>query len=311
MKSITEGMRHRKRIVEYAIKRNSNAQAARKYHTTRQYVSYWRSRYDGSIESLRKKSRKPQFHPKQHTETELALIRHMYRHHSYRGLAHVYRKCCDEGYTRSYDSMCRWIRKMNLDKPSKKPRSKRKSNRKTTEAAYPGQIVQIDIKYVPLECIGFASYHSRYYQITAIDVYSRRRILEIVNENSTYTTGCFSEALESRMGFKIERIQTDNGKEFCNDPEQTKKKSKFEKMLQKLGIKHIRTAPYSPWQNGHVERSHREDEERFYQKRRFSSEEEMIKALKRHERISNGTYRKVLKFKSPDEVVQEYFENAS
>jgi hypothetical protein len=61
MKSITEGMRHRKRIVTYAIRHNNNAQAARKYHTTRQYVSYWRKRYDGTLESLRKQSRRPMF----------------------------------------------------------------------------------------------------------------------------------------------------------------------------------------------------------------------------------------------------------
>ena len=64
MKSITEGMRHRKRIVMYAIKHNNNSQAARRYHTTRQYVSYWRKRYDGTLESLRKKSRRPRSHPK-------------------------------------------------------------------------------------------------------------------------------------------------------------------------------------------------------------------------------------------------------
>lgn len=311
MKSITEGMRHRKRIVTYAIRHNNNAQAARKYHTTRQYVSYWRKRYDGTLESLRKQSRRPHIHPNQHAESELELIRHMYRHHSYRGLAHVYRKCCDKGYTRSYDSMCRQIRKMQLDKPKKKACRKKKESKKIREAEYPGQLVQMDIKYIPVECIGFASYHSRYYQITAIDVFSRKRVLSIVNENSTYTTSCFLETLEDKIGFKIEHLQTDNGKEFCNDPEQTDKKSRFEKMMKKLEIKHIRTAPYRPWENGHVERSHREDEERFYRKRRFVSEEEMIKAVKRHESISNGTYRNVLDFKSSEEVIQEYFENAS
>lgn len=41
------------------------------------------------------------------------------------------------------------------------------------------------------------------------------------------------------------------------------------------GIRHKRTAPYSPWQNGCVEKSHRKDERRFYKMKRFSSEEEM------------------------------------
>ena len=43
-------------------------------------------------------------------------------------------------------------------------------------------------KYVPLECIGFKSHYEHYYQITAIDLYSRKRILKLVNEHSSYET---------------------------------------------------------------------------------------------------------------------------
>ena len=39
------------------------------------------------------------------------------------------------------------------------------------------EFVEIDVKYVPLECIGFKSHYEHYYQITAIDLYSRKRIL--------------------------------------------------------------------------------------------------------------------------------------
>ena len=54
MSIITEGMRYRKRIIEYAIKHNNNAKAARRYNTSRQNVSRWRQLYDGTIESLEK-----------------------------------------------------------------------------------------------------------------------------------------------------------------------------------------------------------------------------------------------------------------
>ena len=63
MKSIiTEELRLRKRICEYALKYGNNAEAARRYHTTRQQVSRWLKRYDGSIQSLFPKSRRPHFH---------------------------------------------------------------------------------------------------------------------------------------------------------------------------------------------------------------------------------------------------------
>ena len=47
----------------------------------------------------------------------------------------------------------------------------------TIDGEYTGHKVQVDIKYVPAECIRFPSYGQRYYQIIAIDEYSRKRVL--------------------------------------------------------------------------------------------------------------------------------------
>ena len=55
--SITEEMRFRQRVVEYAIKNNNNAMAARRYGTSRQQVQRWRKKYDGTVQSLANKSR--------------------------------------------------------------------------------------------------------------------------------------------------------------------------------------------------------------------------------------------------------------
>ncbi|MCK9218157.1 MAG: DDE-type integrase/transposase/recombinase [Firmicutes bacterium] len=303
---ITEEMRFRQRVVKYAIKHDNNAKAARKYHTSRQQVHRWRKRYDGTVESLAYKSRRPNFHPNQHTKDELKLIKHKHRYHGHEGLAQVYRKLRDVGYTRTYDSMCIQIRKMNLNK-KKRQKSYPKSRYKKPTITYPGQCIQIDVKYVPNECIGFSSYHSRYYQITAIDVYSRKRYMELTEENSTYTSSEFLKRLEEKLGFKIELVQTDNGLEFVNDSETTNKRTRFEKQLKKMKIEHKRTRPYSPWQNGVVERSHRIDNELFYNKRRFKSYNQMLKAFKRYSRRYNNIARKILGFNTPNEMVEQYF----
>ena len=202
--------------------------------------------------------------------------------------------------------MCRQIRNMKLNATKKRGSYPKSTYRKKT-ASYPGERVQIDVKYVPNECIGFASKHSRYYQITAIDEYSRKRYLDIVEENSTYTTSEFLKRLEEKLGFKIKLVQTDNGLEFVNDTDKTSKKSRFEKYLEEMGIEHKRTRPYSPWQNGIVERSHRIDNELFYSKRRFSSYSQMLKAFKRYRTRYNNIARKVLNYKTPNEIVEEYF----
>lgn len=61
----------------------------------------------------------PHSHPNQHIQEELDLIRHKHRYHRHEGLAQVYRKLKDAGYTRTYDSVCRQIRKMKLNTPKK------------------------------------------------------------------------------------------------------------------------------------------------------------------------------------------------
>ena len=294
---ITEEMRYRERVVQYTMKSN-NAVAARRYHTSRQQVQRWRKKYDGTTVSLSNKSTRPHSHPNQHTKEEIELIKRMHRRYSFEGLAQVYRSLMDAGYRRTYQSMQKQLRNLRLKQPEKKkyPKSKYKPLK--------GEYVEVDVKYVPLECIGFSSSHARYYQITGIDLYSRKRIIKLVNELSTYETSKFLYSLEKSMGFKIKTIQTDNGRKFCNDTD--KAPSLFQIVLERLGIRHKRTRPYSPWQNGVVERSHRVDNEIFYARRRFSSEEEMYKSFKRYAARTNNICRSILKFKSPNEVLKEY-----
>ncbi len=87
---ITEELRLRKRICDYALSCGNNAEAARRYHTSRQNVSRWLKRYYGTIHSLRPHSRCPKSHSRAHTAEELALIEVTYRRHKKRGLAEVY-----------------------------------------------------------------------------------------------------------------------------------------------------------------------------------------------------------------------------
>ena len=62
--SITEEMKFRQRVVEYAIKHDNNAKAARRYDTSRQQVQRWRKKYNETLQSLTNKSRRPHSHPR-------------------------------------------------------------------------------------------------------------------------------------------------------------------------------------------------------------------------------------------------------
>ena len=279
MKSITEEMRFRQRLCEYALKYGVK-RAARRYHTNRQFVYRQLKKYDGDVRSLALKSRKPHKSPNAHNEEELGLIRRMLKRNGIYGLAEVYVRCKRNGYTRSFGSMCKQIRKRGYIKPKIRRKSYTKYER--MDGGYPGDKVQVDIKYVPEECVRFPSYGDRYYQITAIDEYSRKRVLKIVKEKSTYETSKYLLELEKNMGFKINTIQVDNGYEFVNDAEKTNRKTRFQLVAEYLGMKIKRTRPYSPWQNGKVERSHREDGKILYGRKIFRSEKELKTAVKKH-----------------------------
>lgn len=304
MSIVTEEMKYRQRLCECAIKYGVT-KAARRYHTNRQFVYRQLEKYDGTVQSLALKSRKPKNSPNAHTEDELNLIRHMLRRNGVYGFAEVYMRCKSKGYQRSFGSMCRQIRKRGYQKP--KIRRKSYTRYERMDGKYPGDKVQVDIKYVPLECIRFPTYGERYYQITGIDEYSRKRVLKIVKEKSTYETAKYVRELEKKFGFSIKTIQVDNGPEFVNDDDRTQRESSFEKAVRELGMNLRRTRPYSPWQNGKVERSHREDGKILYGRKVFTSEKELIKEVQKHESRYNRTAKTVLDFKSPNQVVAEYF----
>ena len=228
----------------------------------------------------------------------------MLRRNDIYGLA-VYVRCKDKGYTRSFGGMCKQVRKRVYIQPKIYRKSHIKYER--MYGIYPGDKVQVDIKYVPEECVRLPSYGDKYYQITAIDEYSIKRVLKIVKEKSTYETSEYLLELEVNMGFKINTIQVDNGYEFVNDAEKTNRKTRFQIVAEFLGMKIKRTRSYSPWQNGKVERSHREDGKILYGRKIFISEKELKTAVKKHMQRYNSTAKTSLNFKSPNEIVSEYF----
>jgi len=177
---------------------------------------------------------------------------------------------------------------------------------------YPGQRVQVDIKWVPQKCMSkeLRDKGERYYQYTAIDEYTRIRYLWFSNEYNTYQTSIFVERLKKRLPFRIECIQTDNGLEFTNrlswNQGMRNKKTMFEKKLESLGIKHKLIKPHTPRHNGKVERSHRKDQERFYYEKIFYSLEDLKNRAKYWIKEYNNFPMRPLKWLSPREKLLEY-----
>ena len=95
-----------------------------------------------------------------------------------------------------------------------------------------------------------------------------------------------------------ETIQTDNGCEFCNT-QKTRRVHYFDVFLNHLGITHKTIRPRTPWHNGKVERSRRNDQERFYNHLKFYSCHDLLKQMKAYLYRSNRIPMAVLGWKTP------------
>lgn len=303
MNSITQDIKFRLSLIKYAEKYGVS-RAARKYKTNRQYVYRWINRYDGTMESLRDRSRRPHSHPNQHTEAELKLIRDMRRRNPNAGLVVFWVKLSQRGYSRSITGLWRVLKRLELA-PAKLPNPKYVP-KPYEQMHYPGQRVQIDVKHVPAVCLVGDAKGQKYYQYTAIDEFSRFRYLEAFEECSTYTSMLFLQHMLENFPFPVECVQTDNGFEFTKRFARSTKENDltvFEKKLAELGIKHKKIKPFTPRHNGKVERSHRKDNEYFYASHTFYSFEDFKKQLKVHSRRYNAFPMRPLGWKSPKETL--------
>lgn len=169
-----------------------------------------------------------------------------------------------------------------------------------------GELVEIDVKYVP-DLVK----NRQYYQFTAIDCASRWRYLKIYNSYSNYDSIDFLKELIKIAPFRIRAIKTDNGSNFTNrytgylkssDPFNPRLHD-LDIMCQKYNIIHYLIDPGKPAQNGKVERSHRTDQEMFYERTKFKSEKELKYKIRLWNMYYNNLEHCGLNGKTPNEIL--------
>lgn len=298
MSKITQDMRFKQVVIEYSFQYGVT-KAAIRYKTSRQNIYRWRKKYDGTVQSLADRSHRPHSHPNQHTEAELKLIRDMRRRNPHAGLVVFWVKLWQRGYRRSISGLYRVLRR--LGGMAVKPPNPKYVPKPYEQMQYPGQRVQIDVKFVPASCLVGEAQGQKFYQYTFIDEYSRFRYLEAFEEHSTYTSALFLKHVVKKFPYAIACVQTDNGAEFTNRLGHTEKPkpSLFETTLAELGIQHKLIRPYTPRHNGKVERSHRKDNEEFYALRKFFSFDDFKKQLATRQRQYNNFPMRPLNWRSP------------
>ena len=277
--SITQKMKYKQSVIKFSEKYGVY-RASIQFNEWAKTIYRWKMRYDGRLESLRDESRKPKSHPNQHTEEEIKLIRDFKANNKETGLVVLWVKLVKAGYSRTIQGLYHAMQRLGIYQkaPSKK---KGEQPKEWVSGTYPGEKVQVDVKYVPSECMSqeLKDLGEKFYQYTAIDEFTRIRYTWFTNEHSTYSSSEFAKLLVRYFPFKIKTIQTDNGMEFTNrlnwNAFMKNKQTLFERTLKELGIEHKLIKPHTPKENGRVERSHRKDQERFYYGKVFWSLEDL------------------------------------
>ena len=301
MNILTSSAHFRQRVVKKSYKIGVTA-AAKYYRISRQAIYEWRNKYDGkSWKSLMDKSHRPHHHPNEHTPQEKEMI--LKRYPRYKDdMIMLWDSLRKSGYTRTYNGLVRVVNKWV------KPEIKKKQTKKPMpyqRAEYPGQKIQIDVKFVPSYCVVNGQ---KYYQYTAVDECTRWTFREMYDEHSTYSSKDFLIKLIKAFPCPIREIQTDNGREFTNAylPQKTPTLSLFESALQMLDIKYHRIRVATPRHNGKVERQHRTDEKRFYKKMKMYNLEDGRKQLAKYNIKSNNIPKICLGFLTPNEMMDKY-----
>jgi len=174
-----------------------------------------------------------------------------------------------------------------------------------------GELVEIDVKFVPDKIKG-----RRYYQFTAIDCSTRWRYLQAYDDISTLNAIRFLKRVVRIADFQIKAVKTDNGACFTNRYNGYYKSDlpfprehAFDGMCKANSIVHYLIDPGKPQQNAFVERSHREDQEKFYEQTQFKSFEELKYKLRIWNMEYNDTKHCGLNGLTPNQALRSGVQN--
>ena len=256
------------------------SQVSREFGISRKtFYKWWPCYAKEELSGLKDRSKRPKSHPKtvpKGTQELIIKLRHKTCYGPRRLAFYLER---DYGMKISVYGVYRVLVRAEEIKPSKhRPRRKPVYY----HMDYPGQRVQIDAKYMPKISLRNRPEPYKEYQHTAIDDCTRLRFVWVYQELCPANSVDFTRRMLEFFPFPIEEVQTDHGTEFTyifmpwvNKPHP------FEVSLKEKGIRRKLIPIATPEQNGKVERSHRTDDEEFYNRRGFRKPAKRRKELSR------------------------------
>jgi transposase InsO family protein len=230
----------------------SKAEAARRYNTTPKTVAKWVERYrKEGVKGLRDRSSRPHCSPSQTPQATCATVE------SLRRQRHTGEQIAKQ-LVISPATVSRILRRLGLNRLSALEPAEPV---RRYEREKPGELIHIDIKKLgKFNQIGHRITGDRTgqsnsrgvgweYVHVCIDDHSRIGFADIMPDQKKRSAIAFlrtAVAYYASVGVKVERVMTDNGSCY--------KSSAFRRACGRLGLRHIRTKPYTPKTNGKVER---------------------------------------------------------
>ena len=270
------GLQLRIAAFEYAGKWGNVAKACRAFGVCRASYYRWKPAYDAEGEAGLKRKKPiaknhPNRIPNQTVEKVLELrityhlgpqriVWYMDRYHGIHiGFSSVYRILVRNGLNRLPDKADR--RALHTRRYAKQ---------------VPGHHMQMDVKVLTLKSAG--GDRVRRYQYTAIDDATRIRALKVYRCHTQKNAIDFIDYVIEKFPFRLHTVRTDRGHEW---------QAQFHWHVEDKGLRHVYIKPRSPQLNGKVERSHRTDQDEFYQLLTYTDDIDLNEKLAAWENFYN------------------------
>ena len=247
-------MAWRLRVLQQAADEENVSRVCRRFGLSRKSFYKWKRRHSEHGDAgLCDRPRTPQRSPRATASDVVRKILYLRQHYHFgpgRIAAYLLRF---HRITIAVSSVHRILQRHGLNRlPSNQKYRPHGKRWQRYEKPQPGHRLQLDVKF--LERI--PGTRRRLYQFTAIDDCTRIRVLKVYDACNHRTAIRFIDEVLRRLPFRVLVVQTDNGAEF---------QSEFHWHLETQDIRHVYIRPRTPRLNGKVERSHRVDDEEFYQ----------------------------------------------
>lgn len=269
-------IRRKLRILEHADRNGSVAATCRYFGIARASFYRWRDLYrQHGEEGLINAKPIARNHPNKTPDEVVEKILHLRRKYHLGPIRIVWYLERYHGIRVSDASVYRTLRRNGMNRLPGGTRM-RKIHTKRYNKQVPGHHIQMDVKFLIFR--GKQGQKIKRYQFTAIDDATRVRAMKVYKRHTQASAIDFVNHVLDKFPFRVREIRTDNGHEF---------QAKFHWHVEDQGIRHAYIKPSSPQLNGKVERSHRSDEQEFYQLLTYKGDVDLEAKLEEWERFYN------------------------